>query len=135
MTIQLLKFKGGTLHYYRTNIKGNEDITYDEAKRKMTRNMMLAHKEESIGKSTTMYKYGCLWFLVDNKDRIVWMRNNHRPAEGWKRNKREYLRLNKELGIDDDVTMTDLVIKDIKAKMKSIKIKMSKVRRKRVVTQ
>lgn len=129
MTIKLLKFKGDTFHYYKTSIQGNENITYKEACAKMTRNQLLAYKEDSTGRSAQLYKYGCLWFLVDNKDRIVWIQNNRRPAEGWKRDKKEYLRLSKELGIEDGTTMTDLVVKDIKAKVKGIKIKVNKIKR------
>jgi hypothetical protein len=112
--IKILKFKGNTFTYYQTHVKGNEKVTYDQARRKMTRNMMLAYKTDSEGYPGQMYQYGSLWFVVNTKNQIVWIKNYCFLPEGWKVNKIKYLKLNKQLHIEEDVTLLDLVKKDVR---------------------
>jgi len=101
---------------YRETVKGNEDTSYDQASRKMYRNMLLAYKSERPDGSHH-YKYGCLHFNVAN-NKVVWMRNNNTPQKGWKRNNREYIRLNKELGINDEQTLLGLLLREVKCQLK-----------------
>jgi hypothetical protein len=115
---QLLSFKKGLFEYYQVHVQGNGQITYDQAARKMTRNLQLAEKVDSTGHRGQLYKYGSLHFIVDKENRIVWIKNYCRIPDGWALNKKEYLRLNKQLGIEDDSTMISLRWKELKYKIK-----------------
>lgn len=87
--------------YYRDSVKNNETITFSQARRKMTRNMLLANKADSSNYIGQMYQYGRLWFVVrDNK--IIWMKNKCRNPEGWILDKEKYDELNKTLGIKNN---------------------------------
>jgi hypothetical protein len=116
--IKILKFKGNTFNYYKQNVKGNENTTYNQAQRKMTRNMLLAYKTDSSEYPGQMYQYGSLWFVVNKKNQIVWIKNYCFIPEGWKVNKLKYLKLSKQLGINEDVTLWGLVKKDVKYKFR-----------------
>lgn len=124
--MELLGFRDEMFQYYKKNINGNENISLLEAEKKMTRNMKCAHVPDSTGYKGQMYQYGSLWFVVYN-NRIVWMRNHCHVPKDWKLNKKEYLRLNKELGIKDDSTYISLTKKkfnhDIKKAKRMIKEK------------
>jgi hypothetical protein len=100
--MKLLKLKRKVEEYYRNNVKGNKDISYDQIRRKMTRNMLLAKKEDSTDYPCQLYKYGSLWFLVKD-DKVVWMRNKCYVPEDWILDKEKYNRLNEELGIKEEV--------------------------------
>jgi hypothetical protein len=99
--MELLKLKRKVEEYYRNNVKGNKNISYDQIRRKMTRNMLLAKKEDSTGYPCQMYKYGSLWFLVKD-GKVVWMKNKCKVPEDWVLDKDKYNKLNKELGIEED---------------------------------
>lgn len=101
---------------YKETVKGSENISYDQASRKMYRNMLLAHKSERPDGSCH-YKYGCLHFIVAN-GRVVWIRNNSSPQEDWKRDNKEYIKLNRELGIEDNYTLLGLTLRDVKCQLK-----------------
>ncbi|AKO91978.1 hypothetical protein BEH_07620 [Priestia filamentosa] len=96
--MELLRFSKKAFRYYSFEIKGNEGVSYLEARKKMTRNMLLAYKSTAEGYEGDLYKYGCLWFLVKN-NRIVWMRNKSYFPLGWKKDHERYEQLNEELGI------------------------------------
>lgn len=114
--MQKLSLAKGIYQQYKTTVEGNEETTVQQAGLKMTRNMQLAH-ESKRPDGSSHYRYGCLHFIVAN-DTVVWMQNNCKPQKNWKRNNKLYLKLNKELGIKENVTMIDLVVRDIKASMK-----------------
>jgi hypothetical protein len=40
--VKILRLPSRVFHYYRTHVKDNEDITKDQASRKLTRNVQLA---------------------------------------------------------------------------------------------
>lgn len=102
----LLTLNKHSMDYYRRFVKGNGDISEGQARRKMTRNMNLAHiyKQDSPEKyhPRTWYMYGCLRFIVRNNE-VVWM-ENFMPIPkswGWEKDWNMYEKLNKELGIKD----------------------------------
>lgn len=117
--MEILGFRDDVFQYYKKRINDNENISLLEAELKMTRNKELAHKADSTGYSGQMYQYGSLWFVVKN-NRIVWMRNRCHVPKGWKLDKKEYIRLNKELGIKDDSTYIGLTIKCEAKRVKSM---------------
>lgn len=47
--MQLVQFRDEVFQYYKTKVKGNEDISLLEAEKKMARNIQLAHKPDSTG--------------------------------------------------------------------------------------
>jgi len=104
--VDLLKVSDNVLDYYRNNVRGNEKITLDQLQRKLTRNMKLAHKEDSAGYRNQMYKYGSLWFTVCSRGKVRWIKNKCNMPVGWMLDKKEYIRLSKELGIEDYNTYT-----------------------------
>ncbi|MEK4025443.1 hypothetical protein [Sporosarcina sp. FSL W7-1283] len=105
-----------TFNIYKTTVEGNESISRKQAELKMKRNMQLAHSSTRVN-GGVHYKFGCLHFIVV-KDRVVWMQNNLTPEKNWKKNNREYLRLNKELGIESNETLFSLNVKEIKCNLK-----------------
>lgn len=100
---ELLTLNANSLDYYRRFVNGNIDIPEDQAKRKMTRNMLLAfpYKKDSDVKKhpRVWYTYGSLRFIVKNNE-VTWI-VNHKPVfKAWSKDWDEYNRLNKDLGID-----------------------------------
>lgn len=103
-SIDFLTFNESTLNYYRKSIRGNEDISEDQARRKMTRNMMLAYpyRQESRAKKhpRTFYTYGSLRFIV--RDNIVISLINHQKVfKVWKKDWDKYNELNIRFEIDE----------------------------------
>lgn len=110
----LLELNDKALNAYRNNVKGNAELDYDVIQRKMTRNMLLA---ETLYKSETkaIYQYGSMRFEVKNGV-VKWLTNNHKFS-GWKLDKKEYVRLSNELGIEN-VSLLGLYIREIKMRMR-----------------
>lgn len=93
--------------YYMSNVRGNKEATYEEACKKLTRNMLLGKevpqrtdRERLLGNK--LYIYGNLRILV-RQGKIVHI-SNHKGTKrysgrGLDKEKRD--RLNMELGIKD----------------------------------
>lgn len=117
-----LKMDRRIYNEYVTTVQNNEDTSLEQAQLKMTRNAQLAivsPRRNTRGVITsTHYRYGSLQFIVNKKDKIVWMQNYTGHPKGWKRDNKRYLELNKELGIEEDVTMFDLIKRDVYYAMK-----------------
>lgn len=111
-----LKVTKSVYQQYKTLVNGNAETTLDEARLKFTRNAQLAAKSERKD-GGIHYKYGSLHFIVANGV-VLWMQNGRKPEKNWKRDDRLYLKLNKELGIEDDATLFDLKVRDIKCNLK-----------------
>lgn len=115
--VQKINFASLQLYkQYKNTVEGNEDVSRKQATLKMYRNMQLAHKSERSNGSCH-YKYGCLHFIVV-KNKIVWMQNGCKPQKGWKLDRKLYLTLNKELGIESDETRFSLFIRDFKSNLR-----------------
>lgn len=111
--IKLLEVSQGAFKYYRENVSGNENTSYAQVQRKLTRNMLLAHEFEPIeGKEGILYQYGCMKFIVRN-NRVIWIRNKIKKLDFWKLNMDEYIRLSQESDIDEYDTKMDKVKKGI----------------------
>lgn len=101
---KFLDFSVGSFDYYQRFVKGNEDISLDQARRKITRNMLLsaAYKRDSPNKESprTWYAYGILHFIVKDNT-VTWIQNHQPIVKGWKLDYDEYKRLSERFGIDE----------------------------------
>lgn len=100
--VELIKLNKASLSYYQRFVKANENISEDQANRKMTRNMLLAmpYKKDSEAKKNprVWYSYGCLRFIVKNNE-VIWIQNKLPMMKGWYKDYEKYETLNKELEI------------------------------------
>ncbi|PKR83520.1 hypothetical protein [Heyndrickxia camelliae] len=103
--MKLLRLKPEVYEYYRTKVKGNKDISYDQACKKLTRNVQCATEleprndfEKEIGNKA--YLYGNL-FIVVRKGRVVYLKNHSKlkSKHGWYFDAKKYITLSNELGI------------------------------------
>jgi hypothetical protein len=87
--------------YYIQNTNGNANLSYFEAKKKLTRNVLLGHKLEQKEEGKLLVKYGNLYMLLVDY-RIVWIKNYKKVSSGFNVDmvRREYL--NEILGIKDN---------------------------------
>lgn len=103
--MKLLNLKNSAYEYYKQNVKGNETISYEQAQKKLTRNVHLADQKKSVSNTLKLqqeYIYGCLKIIV-RFGAIVELENKTKDTiPGWKVNKNKYIYLTKELGIDDN---------------------------------
>lgn len=104
--VELIKLNKASLSYYQRFVKGNENITEDQANRKMTRNMLLAlpYKRDSDARVSprVWYSYGCLRFIVKDGE-VIWIQNKLPVMKSWHKDYEKYEILNKKLEIVDDV--------------------------------
>lgn len=112
-----LKLSRKMYDQYMATVKDNKGITKEQAELKMTRNAILGVTQVRAKKDSTYNMYGGLHFIVANGN-IVWMKNHCGTPKGWTRNNRLYIKLNKELGINDDITLLELYKKDLTYKYK-----------------
>jgi hypothetical protein len=118
MKHEILKFKKGLFDYYRNTVSGNNEITMDQARRKMTRNMLLAAKSDSTEFNSQRYMYGSLHFNVNERGVITWIGNRKFTPQGWELDKEAYVRLSRELGVEDAVSYDGLVMRELKHQLK-----------------
>lgn len=103
--MQPLELSYKAYQYYRKFVKNNSNTSYDQASRKLTRNIKLAYKKKSLIdfiKRQKTYVYGQLKIVV-NKDNVITEVHND-PVnfiEGWTKNEAEYAYLGKVLRIKD----------------------------------
>lgn len=113
MTMTKLTMTNNVYRQYKSVVKDNETTTKEQANLKMTRNAELAVASVRPNGKGTHYSYGKLQFIVNEQGTVVWMKNHCKTPVGWKRDNVKYLKLNRELGIDDDRNMLDLVSRDV----------------------
>ena len=96
---QVLKMSTETFNYYKKNVKGNKNISYEQACLKMTRNMLLALpvKKQS---GRLIYMYGTLHFTVKD-GRVNWIKNNMPIPAVWYKDRVRYDEIGNTLGIID----------------------------------
>lgn len=97
---------------YRATVRGSEDISLDETRRKFTRNKYLSLTKLSHQKNRTYYMYGRFHFIVDKNNTVVWMNNKRESPVGWERDNKLFMKLNKQLGIRSEITELGLVVRD-----------------------
>ncbi|MEW5569697.1 hypothetical protein [Rossellomorea marisflavi] len=118
MSYQVLSFAKGLYRYYKEQVNGNEDIPLDQARRKMTRNMLLAHKANSEGYRSQKYMYGSLHFCVNDRGVITWIRNRQYSPQGFSMDHGKYIEVSKDLGIEDVETREGLIMRDLQNRLK-----------------
>lgn len=105
--MKLLKLSDNAYNYYRENVKGNKNIAMDQARRKLTRNVLMAKEvkirnrlDRLLGKR--LYHYGNMDIIVQF-DRVIHIKNikGGKRKGNWKRDEEKYIQLTKELGIED----------------------------------
>ena len=72
--MKLYKVNKFVENYYRHSIDGNEDISTDLMRRKLTRNIHLAKELTPITKIIKIYQYGNL-LIVTRWGRVIWLHN------------------------------------------------------------
>lgn len=116
--MSILQFKKGLFQYYKEQVEGNDEISLEQARKKMTRNMRLATKANSTGFHSQKYMYGSLHFIVSDRGVITWIKNRQYSPQGWSVDKEEYVRSSEELGIEDAETYEGLVMRELKHQLK-----------------
>lgn len=112
--MKLLDLQPNAYRYYKRNVKGNENISFEDARKKLTRNVELAEllqpTEDQMMQGVEMYAYGNLLIKVE-LNKIVWLKNlygkNKRGV--WQHSLEKYNELNKKLGIEDDCNIESKV--------------------------
>lgn len=103
--MKLLKLTDEVFQYYKENVKGNENISEDQAARKLTRNVLLAMPvpqrspvERLIG--NMKYIYGNLYIVV-RRNKVVHISNQSggKRYGGWFKDQAKYDELTKLLEI------------------------------------
>ncbi|ASB89285.1 MULTISPECIES: hypothetical protein [Bacillus] len=99
--MKMLKVTNDALNYYRKSVKGNKNITEEQARAKLTRNVKLVQAETPervlrIGLFSKVYMYHDLHITVRN-GKVIKIVNHKRPRFSKKR----YIELSKALGIKD----------------------------------
>jgi hypothetical protein len=100
--VKILKLPYELYKYYKECTKDNENITRDQAARKLTRNVLLADEvpprnELDKAKGNKMYHFGNLHICVRHGTIIHLM--NHQGNRDWNKDEQRYQELTKELGI------------------------------------
>ena len=108
--LKVYKLTYGAYEHYRTRIKGNKEVTHNEARRKLTRNINLAilsNEWTSNGSKMKLYCYGCLHIII-REDTIIRIKYGT-PDVRFKFNQRQYDRLTKRLDLDSElISKTEL---------------------------
>lgn len=105
--MKLLKLSDKAYEQYRTKVKGNENITRDQASKKITRNVLLAKEvpprytlDRLLG--SKLYHYGNLHIIVRwGKVLQIYNHFGGQYHNDWVLDKEKYIKLTKELGIED----------------------------------
>jgi hypothetical protein len=99
---RLLNLKESAFEYYRTNVKGNMNISFDQAVRKLTRNVLLAVDKTSLKdalKCKQVYVYGNMKIVL-RFGTIIEIENHITDiVPGWTKDEKRYEQISKELGI------------------------------------
>jgi hypothetical protein len=103
--LELLELTPKVFRYYRRKVKGNIDVTYDLARKKLTRNVLLAKEipprdKSDVEKGNKLYQYGNLIILVRN-GWVIHIKN-HKGGNyyhDWELDRFKYVDLSRELGI------------------------------------
>jgi hypothetical protein len=104
--LELLEIDDEILNYYRICTKNNENISKDQASRKLTRNVLLGmpvapRNELDRLKGNRMVFYGNL-HIVTRNNKVIHLSNHHKSIHygGWFKDEAKYIELTKKLGID-----------------------------------
>lgn len=100
--MKILKMSPRVYKYYITQVRDNENTSYDQACKKLTRNVQLCKEfaPEKIKKflNRTTYYYGNLTIKVRGK-RVVKLENHKGVANKTNVDEKRYIELSREFGI------------------------------------
>lgn len=100
--IRILELSPAVFDTYRNRIRGNENITYELACKKMTRNLLLGEEEfdpYNHNEDVQMYSYGFMQFKVKG-NRVIWLKPKARYPVGWEKDWGKHKELTIKLGIE-----------------------------------
>lgn len=84
---------------YQADVRGMENLTRNQIKRKLFRNLLLAAEGVSNKESRRVFSYGNL-FMVINDNKLIYLENFGSKPPGWVKDKVKYKELNRILGIN-----------------------------------
>jgi hypothetical protein len=109
--MRLLNLKESAYNTYKREVKGNTNVTFDQAKRKLTRNILLAVERTSLKnilKCEQQYIYGCLRITV-RFGTIIKIENHIQDTiPGWTCDQQRYEEISKQLGIYENKFKRDI---------------------------
>jgi hypothetical protein len=101
--VKLFNLKNSAYEQYRQTVKGNETITYEQAQKKLTRNVLLSVRKKSLSNTLKLqqeYIYGYMRIIV-RFGIIVEIENKIKDTiPRWSKDKEKYIKISKELGIN-----------------------------------
>lgn len=105
--MKILKLSDSVYEYYREKVNGNQNISREQAARKITRNVLLAKEvqlrkrlDRLLGKK--LYHYGNMDIVVQ-WGKVIHISNKKggKRKGNWYKDMKKYEQLTKELGIED----------------------------------
>lgn len=103
--IKVLDLKESAFEEYRTQVKGNTNISFELAQKKLTRNVLLAAENKSWKNKLLLqreYLYGHLRIIV-RLGEIIKVENHIDEVDpSWWLNQKKYIYLSRALGIKQD---------------------------------
>lgn len=100
--IKLYKLKQKAYEYYKLSTRGNATITFEEARRKLTRNIMCARKVDSWGEGKdvyTLYMYGAQKIVTCN-DLIIKVKQHKKKDPQFIFHHRKHAKLSRKLDLE-----------------------------------
>jgi hypothetical protein len=90
---------------YKLTVKGNMNVSFDQARRKLTRNILLAAERKSLKntlKRRREFIYGNMRIIVKSGTIIEIENYIIDVVPNWTKDEEKYERITKELGIHED---------------------------------
>lgn len=89
---------------YISSVKGNESLTYEEAKKKLTRGILLGYSVYKNDKTKIqIIQYGWLQIVTKankkGKKKIIDIKNYQKPRQYWKLDLVKYKEISEKLGL------------------------------------
>lgn len=88
--------------YYRFKVKGNRHVTFEEAQRKLSRNVAMAAKIQ-LDDDKFLYLYGNLHIFIEG-DKIFRIKNHWINNNWFYKNRQQQQAMNQELDLEDSKT-------------------------------
>lgn len=103
---KVLELTENAYRYYRSCVEGNRFVSFELARKKLTRNILLARKVPNltVDASKQLYIYGHLQILVQS-DKIVWVKDEPKRCR-FSKDMKKFAKLNKMLDIPSEVNVT-----------------------------
>ena len=96
--IELLNITPNAFQIYTETTRGNSGISMLEARKKLTRNVLLSVRSRETKSGNVWYLYGRLYILVRNNT-VIHVSNHNRTPDEWEEDYNRKQELNKILGL------------------------------------